>query len=280
METYKFIYSEFILKAFYDEVFGTCPLRSDDEYRLVAASSRNKELTKEEREYYGISDKEMYHTEPIFYDNWKEFYSKICKFECNVNGFMTKLKQVPLPQKSLTLYMNLNPISIKKSFLYKYDQMGKVIKTCINSRKEVADANAIPQMRKCLKLQNAVAMECLARRDWIDYDIDFEDAINAPYVAKENYIKPALKSVLSKGRYVIVRSKGGLHLLIPTSMFDSKTNPTTIEKALKEALAGIGCKEIKEVRGGVPLPGCLQREFPVTFETADWDGTSKIGYSP
>lgn len=276
METYKFVFDKGTLRAFYDAVFDTHPLKSDDEYRLVAASSRNKGLTEEERAYYGISNKEMYKTEPIFLDGWTEFYSKICQFECNVDGFLTKLTQVPLPQKTLTLYMNLNPISIRKSFLYRFDQMSEVVKMYVRNQNNLAEGGNVADyittlMRRCLRLPNAVVMECQARRDWVDWDVDFEDADNAPVVAKDR-IKKALKDVMSGGRYVIVRSKGGLHILMPTNLFDRKTNPASIEKALRDALAGIACKEIGEVKGGVPLPGCLQREFPVTFEVVNWDG--------
>jgi hypothetical protein len=275
---YNFIDDKEVMRTFYDVVFDNEYSLNDGEFLFIAASARNKELSEGERKDLGISNNEMYHTECCYTQGFDAFYSRVCRFEANIMGFLSGHGK-PFPYKTLALYVAINPISIKKAFLYRMKQVTDTVEIITNSKDLSNNVSVTNNMLRCLKMPNAVATKAVSKKHWLDIDIDFIasykpelEHYNRSYSANIRFrLRSAMEMlVLPKDfKIAVVYTKGGIHLLFPTKVFSKDLNPSTILPALQARFGEIS-KEIEVTSGGCPIPGCYQRGRMVKFETVNF----------
>ena len=129
-------------------------------------------------------------------------------------------------------------------------------------------------------MPNAVATKCVSKKHWLDIDIDFVasyktelDYYGRSYQANIQYrlreVLSGLGTPILPSKIVIVYTKGGIHLLFPTKIFDKNINPTRILTLLQNKFGEV-TKEIEVTSGGCPIPGCFQRGHLVKYEEVDF----------
>lgn len=112
LANYRIIASIEELKKFFYHIL---PVLQDGESFMACLASRNKRLTIEERDELGIRRGCMFHTEVLKKKldkkvTFENFISFIFKFETDQRAYLTG-NNLPFPQKSLILYMYMNPCS-------------------------------------------------------------------------------------------------------------------------------------------------------------------------
>ena len=112
---YKIISDESQIKFFFDNIMK--PFKDSEAY-FMSLAARNKYLTEEEKEFFKLGRNEMFCSYILNDYNYNKFLTRIKKYECNEEGYITKnLKSIP--QKCLVCYMNINPSSTIKA-LYEF----------------------------------------------------------------------------------------------------------------------------------------------------------------
>lgn len=263
MKTYNYIYDKDQMLAFHQAIFGGEYALTPHEMIFMAASARSKELTQQERKEIGISNAEMYHNEYVEGADFADLYRKACRFETNTDGYISMVGRVPFPAKTLTLYVTVNPVSIKKAFLLRKAEVEEALDQFIQVTDPDNNESVRHIMLRCLKRSNRVATKAISRKNWFDLDIDYESNYNSD-------IRSAILSAVSDQPWanrvpktVIVWTKGGCHVL-----FESKHlsfHPQLIVDRIKSSLGEV-IKETAFSSGGCPLPGTLQRGYKVTSE--------------
>jgi hypothetical protein len=263
METYTYIYSKEIMQSFYAEAFdGDYALRPYEAW-FICASARNKELTDKERIAAGIGGAEIYKSELVKKHGFEYYYSHVCRFECNINGYASKRTNIPYPPKTTALYATVNPISVKKAFMLRLKQEQELIETMMNSA-DPNDPGILNMLHKFLGVSNAISTKAISRKNWLDYDIDLTEPLTLDDIS--SLTQEAIKNINPKEnrKYIIVKTKGGFHLLVSTK--DLTFNPNVFYNALCSTFTKYS-KEIEKTNSdSIPLPGTIQRGYEVTFK--------------
>lgn len=272
---YEFVYNPLILEDFFLETMDGNYRLKDGEMWFIAASARNKELSEKERRDLGIGGAEMYHAEVVHHPSSDAYLQRVSRFETNVAGYVAHTSRKPFPAKCLTLYATINPISLKKAFMCRLKEMNDVFELLVTSgNTPEAEQHIRNLMTRCIKLSNKLATKAIAHKNWLDIDLDFTPSFFSMYVnqytREDQILYRAKQSIdefgLTGRRYVIIHTKGGCHILVPTK--DLGKNPKELLRPLQTHF-GEFAKEITFSEGGIPLPGTLQRGYQVTYDVID-----------
>ena len=256
METYKVIGDVGELKWFYEHIVEK-PL--DGESYMFCNSARAKKLTEEEKENFGAKRAEMFHTEvsKVHIDeeySWIDFLSAVSKFEVNKLAYLTK-KKLPYPDKSLVLYMYMNPSSEAACAQDTLERINVINKELINSGLKGSMIGIKDSIWKLSTISNhikACHAQNPARRVYIDFDIDCKDlddrAIDIINTNTKNYF----------GKGFLVRTSGGIHVLVrkealkfnPNNYIEALTNDLKEDYTIDEIKKNDNCM--------IPVPGTLQ----------------------
>ena len=172
----KLIYDEKIIEEFVKILPDATPL----EQYFLSLSSRQKYLTQEERDYYGVIRAEMF--AQTMCNTKDKIIKSIKKMETNEEAFLTR-KGFPIPSKTLVCYINLFCCSTMKAI--------KEFNSIMNNNLMQLTNNAInklpteSQMKSINKAQKTL-IDCYQRaigtNKFIDIDFDipknFIDYVN------------------------------------------------------------------------------------------------------
>lgn len=213
---YNFINSEKQLSAFIDFL----PDLKQDEVYYVCILARSK---------YSPNFKADSQIKS-FYCKKELIIEKIRQLECKLGCY--KFNNLPIPQESLSVYINPNPRDLRKS-----------IKACTKSFMDILEKTPLPNLSSTL--MSSVQTHSSKNR-FIDFDFDkvsLEDILNKirPFINKE-----ALSWVVTKG---------GFHLLVEIS----KVAETYKKSWFKKISSLPGCDTSSDKL--LPLPGCSQSDF-------------------
>jgi hypothetical protein len=260
-EYYKIIADIDELKWFWEYIVP--PLDKDSVY-FMSLSARNKMLSKEEREYFGLGRTEMIHKQILRKDDYDFFIERLRRYECNIEGLLTKNK-LPIPQKTLVVYWNLIPTSVRKCIADSQkliiDLQEELTNAALKNSIDAIDS-AYHKLRKAFDSTISLYARNFGPKTWVDFDVDITH--NEEFIAtlkKEMQIKCGL------GNYAILKSYGGYHVLVKKDII--KWNPNDIINIISiicETLNIISKEIIKNDNYMIPLPGTfMYKEFIPTI---------------
>jgi len=244
------------LKYFFDN-YLVKPL--DGESLMAVHSARAKKLTEKERKNTGLNRAEMFHTEISKKRRdkeytWKDFLSFISKFETNKYAYLSE-KNEPYPDKSLVLYLCINPSSEAASVRDTFERISsfnsELIQAAINGSKKGIE-NSVWKLSSITSHIKSCHAQNISRKVWVDFDVDA--TINEKAI---DIIKNISNKFFSMSNYFIIKTNGGVHIEVKREAI--KFNPNNFIAALKEGLIDYDISEIiRNVNNMIPIPGTFQ----------------------
>jgi len=193
-------------KEQFNKFIDILPDLQNDETFFISLSARNKYLTDEERNHYGLGRTEMFGRTIVKSKENFEFAMK--KLEANLKYKTTK-NGLAIPEKALVVYININPSSMIGAYRLFSQEMDKFFydtyRASINNNDPTVNHDGFINMER--KLMNAI-QKSRSRKVYIDIDMD-KVGINtvnwfAMYLDNEGI------------KYHIIKTQGGYHVLIKT----------------------------------------------------------------
>lgn len=259
-EYIQIVYDENEIKWFFDNIL---PPLAPAEIYFFSLSARNKYLTMEEREIYGLGRTEMFEKTIVRERNWEKFIKKIRRLECDTRGYVTK-KGFPIPPKTMVLYMNINPSNTLKA-------LGMLNKLTNEYFQEMSSLilkggdtdNFFNRINKIDNNLMSYYQQATGTVHWVDFDFDVPKDINIV-----DYSTEILKN-FNITNFHWIDTKSGYHCLVDSKQI--RFNPNDLLNKIEEILrieAGIFLDEEKHEiiynnNAMVPLPGTLQGGHPV-----------------
>jgi hypothetical protein len=254
---YEIIHDVNEVQLFFDKVLP--PLEKTEVY-FVSLSARNKYLSPEEREEYGLGRTEMFERRLIRYSTWERFLRTIRKFETNDGSYLTKKGKV-IPQDCMICYININPSDTLKA----YREFNKIMNDYMYELSQCAiNGRPIDDITNRINKMNTLLMNCFQKnrgiKHWIDVDFDIPKT--------EIIIIKHLTDFLSKKKikYCVIDTRSGFHVTIDRHTLNSNFHDTLdncrneMFNKYKETIKW----EIEVNKNEmVPLPGTWQGAYPV-----------------
>jgi hypothetical protein len=245
MDYYKFIADEEEIKFFWD--YGVPPLKREEIY-FFSLSSRNKQLTEEEREYYKVSRSEMFAKQQVRHDSFNELMRHIKRLECRTDGYLTK-SGVPYPAKTLVLYFNISPINAYKAMKDQMSYLTEVLcslsDSAIKNSKGGMD-EAFYKVRKSFDTCQSLFARNFGHKEWIDIDVDNKD-ISENEIDK---IKSILRNYFESHDIMLIRTAGGLHCFLRKEKVN--VNPNAICEEISKTVNTSEVIQNKNLMCGLP----------------------------
>lgn len=233
----------------FNEFLCWLPELMNDEVYFISLSARNKYLTVEEREYYGLGRTEMF-SRTVAYDKDGLRYA-MEKLRASLSYRRTRLGK-EIPEKSLVTYVNVNPSSMLSAYAEFKQQMDKELNEMLLGKLRGKD----PDFRSWHRLERHL-MNCVqrarARRLIVDVDVDTTDR-----VVVDKFCMFLDEHDIT---HRTVKTQGGFHVLVDKSTL-KKTNIYDVIKKLDKECEGEVCINKNAM---VPVPGTLQAGKLVTF---------------
>jgi hypothetical protein len=277
---YNLIHNERELSTFYEQVLP--PLAPGEVY-FLSLSARAKYLTAEEREALALGRTEMFCRAVVRKRELDRFVRTVRKFEVAYGGYTTK-NGSNIPDKSIVVYININPSHTLKAYAEFQSKMTDYIKELGICAQEGRKTDDITYR---INKMDTLMMNCYQRnagtKHWLDVDFDIDKSYFSPVVI------PFLTELDEHGvRYVTIETHGGYHVMLHRSTINYNYN-MTIQQA-NEALtkawmfrkstatqqikddtssssfnisANTGMEIVVNKNDMVPLPGTFQGGFPV-----------------
>jgi len=234
----------------------------NDEIYFISLSARNKYLNQEEREFYTLGKTEMFGRVIIRSKNDFEYAFK--KLEAILNYKTTRNGKL-IPEKSLVVYININPSSMFKSY---YNFKSEMDKESIEVYSALLN-NKTPNFSNILLLERKL-LNCIQRSSSrkVFFDIDFD-------IKDSKYIDLVKNVIIDLGKNSIntytIKTQGGFHLLINREQYNEYSKVIKLHEIidLYHKEVSVYGKEIKFNKNNmIPFPGTLQAGKLVTF----WKG--------
>lgn len=178
-------------------------------------------------------------------------FRKIKALEIELGNYWQQ--KIPIPQEALALYVTVNPRSQVKAAKNLLIKLAKLIGEPYNSYNVSSEALSELQKAKSRSL-------------YTDFDIDFDPFFAGMDVAERQelrkgveYVADQLSSTINKEAVTILRTRGGVHVLIEHAKVDPKYSKTWYNDI--SSLAGV------DIKGDsmIPVPGCTQGNFTPHF---------------
>ncbi len=259
--TYNLIHDEKELKHFFDEVMP--PLTSNEVY-FFSLSARNKYLSLEEREHFGLGRTEMFERTIVREKDWNKFLKKIVRYQTVEGGYLTK-KNLPIPEKSIVVYFNINPTNVLKAY---NEFLGTMNEYFMELGLNASKSGDIDNVSKRINKMDVLLMNCLQRNRGTKHyiDVDFDIPKNQDWIL--NKFLNNLKE--NNVTYYVIDTKSGFHVLLKRDTI--KYNFTEVVKNLEQEantfrLGKMISEQHWEIavnkNGMIPLPGTYQGGHPV-----------------
>ena len=256
---FNLIYDEKILKYFFDKILY--PLEKDEVF-FVSLSGRKKYLTDEEREEFQLSKTEMFERRIIREYDWHRFTRTLYKYNVHDKGIVTKNGKT-MPQKCLSIYMNINPASTLKALKDFNDQMNEYqyeLSRCI-LRGSPTD-NILYRIKKADRNLMTAYQRNRSRKIWTDIDFDIpHENINVV-----RFFVDQLED--HDVRYFIIKTHSGFHVLLDQTTIKYDIT-TSLQKTIMYSNKVMLPEDIGEIvvnkNEMIPVPGTLHADFPVHF---------------
>lgn len=245
---YRFIYSEDEVRKFFSIL---SPLKPDEAY-FVSLSARNKYLTDEERKAIDLGRTEMFARKLVKQYTYEAFIRTLRTYEINDGGF-TSRSNIPLPEKCIVIYANINPVSGKAALKEFYEKTTQLLF-------DLSDDN---DSHKRLASLDTELMNCYQRargtKKFIDIDCDVpDDGVDIVELVLNEFKANSVD-------YHVIKTRGGFHILIDRSTLHYNYT-TIINKANELAVERFGHAEVVVNKNEmVPICGCISAGFPVHF---------------
>lgn len=232
-------YSEF--------VNNILPELGPDEVYFLSLSARNKYLTTEEREHYGLGRTEMFsRTVAISKDDFHRAMRKLgasLDYKTTKNGYR-------IPGKCVVVYVNINPSSMikanQKMLSYISEEMGNA--TLAQARGKTPNYDGLIHSPR--RLLNFV-QQSTGTRHYLDIDIDSDSS----------YYPQKLTDTLHKYgiEYHLIETRSGYHVMVRRSDLNgSGLRLDLLIRELHETAVEEGGEVIFNKNAMIPLPGTLQ----------------------
>lgn len=166
-----------------------------------------------------------------FVSNKERMYDKIKQLECEVGAY--KLKDTPVPQQSLVLYITPNP----RNMLAATHEI--IIKAAVLLKNKSHNYNIHAETMSCIQRSKSKSYFC-------DFDID-DKTVDLDFLLK----------ILPRNTFEIVETRGGYHVLVNTRLA-----PKDIKwhQIIRDTFP------VDQVGDQLlPVPGCTQGGFTPRF---------------
>lgn len=248
MSYYKLIHSEEEVRKFYD-LLGTL---KDEEAYFLSMSARNKYLTEEERQQYELGRTEMFARKLVKQNSFEIFMRTVRSFEVAHGGYLSR-GNVPLPEKCLVVYANVNPVSGRKALQEFYSKTTQLL----------FDLSTSKEAERKLSSLDTELMNCYQRAKGTKslIDIDF-DVPEEGFDLVQRFVAEMREHEVTVH---VIKTRSGYHVLLVRETL--KFNYPAIVQALHtEAVERFGHAEVMvNSNEMVPLAGTYQSSFPVHF---------------
>lgn len=221
---YKIIQDEKILRDFIDWL----PVLDEKEKYYLCLFARSKYC---KQLVHIKSDKAQLKR---FVSNKERMFEKIKQLEIEEGCYLQR--DVKIPLEALALYITVNP----------RDMWRASVNTMVKLANAIRDQNILmnPHQEALSEIQKAKSRTC-----YIDFDFDGD---NIP-------TKDELENIVNKEAITLLRTRGGVHILVDPKKVDSKYKNTFYQKLSKiEGVDQTGDQMI-------PVPGCSQGDFIPKF---------------
>jgi hypothetical protein len=230
------------------------PELKNDECYFISLSCRNKYLSNEERDFYGLGRTEMFARNII--RKKEDFEYVLSKLESTLQYKLTKNKQ-KIPEKALVVYININPSSMIKAYFNLMKEMNQELHDITFALQNNKQPNYSGIHLLDRKLMNCI-QKARSRKVFIDIDFD----VKTQELVNTFRISLNMNEII----YHIVKTKSGYHVLINLdSMKDKKFNLNELVGFLNEEAKKENGEVIINTNGMIPIPGILQAEELVKF---------------
>jgi len=245
----------------FNKFIDLLPELQNDEVYFISLSARNKYLSKEEREHYSLGQTEMFGREIAQSKEKLETYT-IKKLE-SLLEFKTTRNGMLIPEKSLVVYMNINPSSMVKAYMQFQKEMSNQISEITSALMNGKNPNY-----SFVNIQTRELMNCIqkssSRKEFIDIDCDTKEKQVIEYL----YDSLAENGIL----FYLIETKGGLHFLIKKDTIPKFVNKYCVVRSFNIMNIINKAKELSEIKdveiminnnAMVPVPGTMQSDFLV-----------------
>jgi hypothetical protein len=245
---YELVHNEREVRKFYDMLGDLLP----EEAYFLSMSARNKYLTEEERKQFELGRTEMFARKLVKTRSFEIFMRTVRSFEVAHGGYLSR-GNVPLPDKCLVVYANINPVSGRKALQEFYSKTTQLLFDLSTSKEAASKLSSL----------DTELMNCYQRakgtKNLIDIDFDVpEDGFDL--------VERFVSLMRANGITVhVIRTRSGYHVLLQRA--DIKFNYVAVVNELhSEAVKRFGHAEVVVNRNDMcPLAGTLQACFPVRF---------------
>lgn len=261
MKYYNLIHDEKELKKFFDNII---PDLNRNEVYFLSLSARNKYLSSEEREHFGLGRTEMFERTIVREKNWSKFLRKIVRFQVVEGAYLTK-KDLPIPEKSIIVYFNINPTNVLKAY---NEFLGTMNEYFMELGLNASKSGDIDNVGKRISKMDVLLMNCLQRNRGTKHyiDVDFDIPKNQDWIL--NKFLNNLKE--NNVTYYVIDTKSGYHVLLKKSTIqynfaevvkslENEANEFRLGKMISEQHWEIAVNKNEMI----PLPGTYQGGYPV-----------------
>ena len=221
-KTYSFMGDEAELKWFFENIVEKP--ESHESY-LMCISSRNKKIPEEDRKKLALARGEMMREQIITTRgkeqiwNFEWFKSFVYRYEFPYEGMVTKTGY-PYPQESLVMYFYVNPSDEHKVMIDNMTHANSILNDLVNACTKMSKDGIREQLYK-LRTIDTHKKTCratnISRHLWTQFDMDFSEDTKKDE-ERQLIIYEAIRNVclyfFGKGKFVIVRTSGGFHVLV------------------------------------------------------------------
>jgi hypothetical protein len=241
----------------FEKFLNILPELEKDEVYFISLSARNKYLSKEERLEYSLGQTEMFGRE-IAQSKEKLKDYIIRKLEATLS-YKTTRNHLPIPEKSLVCYMNVNPSSMVKAYMQFQNEMNRQVSEIVMSLQK----QKLPNY-SFINLQTKELLNCIqksgSRKYFIDIDCDTKN--------EEVYQYLFDSFIMHNIEFHTIETKGGYHFLLQKKSFPEKFDLNLIIKTSSIIAQEREVTKIEIMINSnamVPVPGTMQSDHLVKF---------------
>ena len=252
---YEFVWSEDEINRFSKEIWGE---KDVGHAYFISLSARSKLLLPEEREIHKFPHSEMFNRSIIEHPD--KLLQYVRRYECAEGSFLS-LTGVPIPQKCIVVYANINP-SNTVTALKQFQGVLQEYYVEITSNSLRGNEEKLNSTLDRLTKSHYILQDCYqknpGRKNWVDVDCDTKepDILNFLIFSFQEH----------KVDYKVIETQGGYHILLRRDSLKYNYN-TTIDNTKRRAdEMGVIYGDIKNNNNLMcPLPGTIQNGFKVRF---------------
>lgn len=229
------------------------PLESGECY-FISLSARNKYLTEEERETYKLGRTEMF-GRTLCYGDWSYAMQKLASHLT----YKTTKAGLPFPEKSLVVYVNINPSNVPLAAMRFSTLVNKIAEETVRSYMLGSGNPNLKSLDKAERLLLNEIQKTTGTKTWLDIDVDTKNKSDVELVTAKLDAYGVFHHQID--------TVGGAHILVNRESLKQSKLKNLHETLLKinERLKTVGGECMFNRNNMVPLVGTLQSENLVTI---------------